>query len=121
KCGPKTAAKWLAEHGTLDTVIANADKVTGKIGENLRAALRHLPLSRQLATIKTDVALEHAPHDLKLREPQNDFLREFFDRNEFKAALRELDATQNSAEMDQPPPDVEPSKVTTSVTVDPSQ
>src|SRR6201994_3344283 len=32
KCGPKTAAKWLAENGTLDTVIANAHKVSGKIG-----------------------------------------------------------------------------------------
>ncbi len=87
KCGPKTAAKWLAEHGTLDTVIANAHKVSGKIGDNLRTALAHLPLSRQLATIKTDVALEHKPHELKLREPQTDVLRQFFDRYEFKAAL----------------------------------
>src|SRR5262249_40799197 len=39
KCGPKTAAKWLGEYGTLDGVIANADRVGGKIGENLRAAL----------------------------------------------------------------------------------
>ncbi len=115
KCGPKTAAKWLAEHGTLDTVIANSHKITGKIGENLRTALAHLPLSRQLATI------EHKPHELKLREPQNDFLREFFDRNEFKAALRELDSTQNSAEMGQPQPDVAPAQVLTSVTVDPAQ
>src|SRR5258707_437918 len=57
KCGPKTAAKWLQEHGTLDAVIANADKIGGKTGESLRAALGQLPLSRQLATIKTDVAL----------------------------------------------------------------
>ena len=121
KCGPKTAAKWLAEHGTLDTVIANAHKVSGKIGDNLRTALAHLPLSRQLATIKTDVALEHKPHELKLREPQTDVLRQFFDRYEFKAALREMDATQNSAESGQSPPDIEPSNVPTSVTVDPSQ
>lgn len=40
KCGPKTAAKWLAEYDSLDGVIANADKIKGKIGENLRAALR---------------------------------------------------------------------------------
>jgi 5'-3' exonuclease len=39
KCGPKTAAKWLAEHGTLDAVIENAPGFSGKIGENLRAAL----------------------------------------------------------------------------------
>ena len=57
KCGPKTAAKWLQEYGSLQAVIANADKIGGKIGENLRAALPQLPLSRKLATIKTDVAL----------------------------------------------------------------
>ena len=117
----KTAAKWLAEHGTLDTVIANAHTVSGKIGENLRSALAHLPLSRQLATIKTDVLLEHKPIDLRLREPQHDFLRQFYDRYEFKAALKEMDAVQNSAEMGQSQPDVEPSRVLTSVTVDPSQ
>src|ERR1041385_2428696 len=47
KCGPKTAAKWLGEYGTLAEVIANADKIGGKIGENLRAALPQLPLSRR--------------------------------------------------------------------------
>ncbi|MEP6483406.1 MAG: 5'-3' exonuclease H3TH domain-containing protein, partial [Rudaea sp.] len=120
KCGPKTAAKWLSEHGTLDTVIANAHKVSGKIGENLRAALAHLPLSRQLATIKTDVPLELKPTDLRLRDPQHDFLRTFYDRYEFKAALKELDAAQGSAEMGQPQPQTEPAFVVPSVTVDPA-
>ncbi|HEX3896949.1 MAG TPA: DNA polymerase I [Rudaea sp.] len=120
KCGPKTAAKWLSEHGTLDTVIANAHVVTGKIGENLRAALAHLPLSRQLATIKTDVPLELKPHDLKLRDPHHDFLRDFYNRYEFKAALRELDTAQSSAEMGQTPPQIEPAQVPTSAAVDPA-
>jgi hypothetical protein len=61
KCGPKTAAKWLAEYGSLDGVIANADKIKGKIGDNLRAALPRLPLNRELTTIKTDVALDGRP------------------------------------------------------------
>jgi DNA polymerase-1 len=43
------------EYGSLDGVIANADKIGGKIGENLRAALPRLPLNRELTTIKTDV------------------------------------------------------------------
>ncbi|HEX5489041.1 MAG TPA: 5'-3' exonuclease H3TH domain-containing protein, partial [Rhodanobacteraceae bacterium] len=64
KCGPKTAAKWLNQYGTLDDVIARAHEVGGKIGDNLRAALAQLPLSRQLATIRTDVALEAGPQDL---------------------------------------------------------
>jgi DNA polymerase-1 len=58
KCGPKTAAKWINEYGSLDGVIANADKIKGKIGEHLRASLDQLPLSRELTTIKTDVALD---------------------------------------------------------------
>ena len=90
KCGPKTAAKWLAEYGTLDNVMTNADKVSGKIGENLRAALPRLPLSRQLATIKTDVPLELPHHALKLREKHIDELRVLFARYGFKQALREL-------------------------------
>jgi DNA polymerase-1 len=91
KCGPKTAAKWLGEYGTLDNVIANADKIGGKIGENLRAALPKLPLSRQLATIKIDVPLQLAPNELHLRDRDVVALRELYTRYGFNAALRELD------------------------------
>ncbi len=94
KCGPKTAAKWLAEYGTLDGVIANAAKVGGKIGENLRAALPRLPLSRELTIVKTDVALDFGPEDLHLRAPDTNKLRELYSRYEFNAALKELDASQ---------------------------
>jgi DNA polymerase-1 len=91
KCGPKTAAKWLAEYGSLDAVIANADRIGGKIGENLREALPQLPLSRTLATIKTDVALAQGPGDLVLRERDVDALRELYSRYGFTQALKELD------------------------------
>ncbi len=96
KCGPKTAAKWLGEYGTLDTVIANADKIGGKIGESLRAALAQLPMSRQLATIKTDVELDVKPSDLAFAEPDSTKLRELYMRYEFKAALKELDAKEET-------------------------
>ncbi|MBA8887434.1 DNA polymerase-1 [Dokdonella fugitiva] len=92
KCGPKTAAKWLAEYGSLDGVIAHAAEVGGKIGENLRKALPQLPLSRQLATIRTDVPLAEGPRDLHLRERDADTLRTLYRRYEFNAALKELDA-----------------------------
>ncbi|MEO5622355.1 MAG: 5'-3' exonuclease H3TH domain-containing protein, partial [Dokdonella sp.] len=92
KCGPKTAAKWLAEHGTLEAVMANADKIGGKIGENLRRALAHLPLSRQLATIKTDVELALGPSELVLLERDVEKLGELYRRYEFNAALKELEA-----------------------------
>jgi DNA polymerase-1 len=96
KCGPKTAAKWLAEYGTLDGVIANADKVSGKIGEALREALPNLPLSRELVTIKTDVPLEVGVTGLTLRSRHVEQLRELFTRYEFKAALKDLETTGDS-------------------------
>ncbi|RDS80677.1 DNA polymerase I [Dyella psychrodurans] len=91
KCGPKTAAKWLAEYGSLDGVMAHADKIGGKIGEYLREALPSLPLSRELVTIKLDVPLETTVKQLTLREHDTEALRELFTRYEFKAALKELD------------------------------
>jgi DNA polymerase-1 len=97
KCGPKTAAKWLGEYGTLDGVIANADKVSGKIGENLRAALTQLPLSRELTRVKIDVPLHLKPEDLKQRAPAMEKLRAFYQRYELKAALRELESATEAA------------------------
>ena len=92
KCGPKTAAKWLAEYGSLDGVIENSAAIAGKVGEYLREALGHLPLSRQLVTIKTDVALDVGVRDLVLREANRDSLRNLYRRYEFNAALKDLDA-----------------------------
>ena len=106
KCGPKTAAKWLGEYGTLDGVIANAEKVSGKIGENLRRALPQLPLSRQLATIKTDVALDVGPKDLAFRARDIDTLRTLYKRYEFNAALKELDTAEARGGRDIPAADV---------------
>ena len=102
KCGPKTAAKWLAEYHTLDGVIANADKIGGKIGESLREALPRLPLSRELVTIKTDVPLEFGPTDLAQRDADTAQLRELYTRYEFKAALKDLDAAAPTAHADEP-------------------
>ena len=100
KCGPKTAAKWLAEYPTLDEVIANADKIGGKIGESLREALPRLPLSRELVTIKTDVPLDVAPTDLTQRAADTEQLRALYSRYEFKAALKDLDAGTSASGSD---------------------
>src|SRR5690606_22590636 len=91
KCGPKTAAKWLAAYDTLDGVIAAAPGIKGKIGDNLREALDRLPLNRELVTIKTDVALDGGPETLALRERDTDTLRSLFTRYAMNQALRELD------------------------------
>ncbi|HET6913537.1 MAG TPA: DNA polymerase I [Rhodanobacteraceae bacterium] len=96
KCGPKTAAKWIGQYGDLDGVIAHAEEVGGKIGENLRAALPQLPLSRQLATIKLDCELEVAPTDLRLRDRDVEALRELYTRYAFTQALKELEKGSGS-------------------------
>ncbi len=54
KVGPKTAVKWLAEYGTLDAIVADAENIGGKVGENLRAARDWLPTARRLVTVRTD-------------------------------------------------------------------
>ena len=61
KVGPKTAAKWLAEYRTLDNLVENAGAIKGKVGENLRASLEQIPLSKELVTIRRDVALDVGP------------------------------------------------------------
>ncbi len=57
KVGPKTAAKWLQEYGSLEGVVANAGNIKGVAGENLRKAFDWLPTARQLLTVKTDCDL----------------------------------------------------------------
>ncbi len=92
KCGPKTAAKWLAEYQHLDGVMAAASTMKGKIGENLRAALERLPLNRELVTIRTDVELDASPTTLALREQDVPELTELYARYGFTQALKELGA-----------------------------
>lgn len=90
KCGPKTAVKWLSEHGTLEQVMANAHKVKGKIGEYLREGLPQLPLSYQLATIKLDVELEQSADQLQPSEPDVAALTELYQKFELKRLLADL-------------------------------
>ncbi len=90
KVGPKTAAKWLNQYGSIDTLITNADQVTGKIGENLRAGLDTLALSRQLATIRCDLDLPPEAADLARRPTDETALRTLYTRFGFKNLLRGL-------------------------------
>lgn len=88
--GPKTAVKWLQEFGSLDNIVIHVDKIKGKVGENLRASLSQLPLAKQLATIKTDVALSISLTDLKRKEPNIEKLKELYQELEFRSWLSEL-------------------------------
>ncbi len=96
KVGPKTAAKWLGEYQSLDNLLANADKVTGKVGENLRASTEVLELSRKLAKIDCAVALDVAPATLRAQPPTVDELRKIYKHYELNALLRQLEAQQES-------------------------
>ncbi|MDX1635308.1 MAG: DNA polymerase I [Marinobacter sp.] len=105
KCGPKTAVKWLQAYDTLDNLMAHADEIKGKIGENLRASLETLPLSRELATIKMDVVLEFGIRELDPKPQDDDRLRELYAEYEFKSWLAELERGEdpgNQARRGQP-------------------
>ncbi len=98
KVGPKTAAKWLEKYGTLDALVAHADEIKGKVGENLRQALDQLPLSKQLTTIRCDVDLDVDLEDMSVGPADNDALRRWFEELEFRTWLRQLDGTDKPAD-----------------------
>ncbi|MGA2024054.1 MAG: 5'-3' exonuclease H3TH domain-containing protein, partial [Steroidobacteraceae bacterium] len=97
KVGPKTAAKWLNAYLTLDGLLAHAAEVPGKVGENLRAGLETLALSRQLATIRTDLELPLDGAGLKRREPDVPRLRAIYSRLELRSLLAQLEASAVAA------------------------
>jgi DNA polymerase-1 len=91
KVGPKTAARLLNQYGTLDNLLANVSEVSGKVGENLRAGLETLELSRKLATIHCDLELPVTLEGLVPGQPDTERLRELYTRYELRAFLRQLD------------------------------
>ncbi len=99
KVGPKTAVKWLAEHGSLEGVMAAAPTIKGVVGDNLRKALDWLPQGRRLVTVVTDCDLSgHVlgwPEfdALALREVDAEALFAFYDRYGFGAMRRDLETS----------------------------
>ena len=122
KVGPKTAAKWIAEHGSLDGVIAAAVAIKGVAGENLRKALDWLPMGRQLVTVKLDCDLSGhlqpwpSVEGLAYQPVDQAALLAFFTRHGFKTWKRELEgqgaaaapsAPQAEAAAPPPPPELQ--------------
>ncbi len=103
KVGPKTAAKWIAEHGSLDGVIQAAEGIKGTAGENLRKALEWLPTGRKLVTVVTDCDLAgHVPQwpsldALALQPVDQAGLLAFYERFGFKTWKRELEGALGNA------------------------
>ncbi|MDO8249928.1 MAG: 5'-3' exonuclease H3TH domain-containing protein, partial [Rhodoferax sp.] len=98
KVGPKTAAKWLQQYGSLDAVVANADAIKGVVGENLKKTLDWLPMGRQLLTIKTDCDLNGWVPNLPAIESiatgamDTGALAIFYDKYGFKGLARAMEA-----------------------------
>jgi len=86
--GPGFAAKWLKEYGSLDNIVANAGKISGTRGENLRKALDWLPKARALLTVKRDVPLPLTLDQLD-GKPDPEKQRVLFERFGFKTWTRE--------------------------------
>ena len=90
KVGPKTAVKWLKQFESLDNLLAHADEVGGKIGDNLRNSIDALPMSRDLVTIRCDLELELDLDDLKVQQPDNETLHAMYLDLEFRTWLQDM-------------------------------
>ncbi|OGT36824.1 MAG: DNA polymerase I [Gammaproteobacteria bacterium RIFCSPHIGHO2_12_FULL_37_14] len=98
--GPKTAAKWLQEYDSLDNIIVHAEKISGKVGENLRATIAKIPFIKSLVTIKCDVDLPFNYDQLKIKSADKKLLIELYKEMEFKTWLSELlqESKENNAD-----------------------
>ena len=96
KVGPKTAVKWLSQHGSLENLMRNADTISGVVGANLRNALDWLPQARRLITVKCDVP--DLPNYSEMIAPPQDkaTLIPLFEQLNFRTWLRELNAPSPS-------------------------
>jgi DNA polymerase-1 len=88
--GEKTAAKLLAEYGTLENVLANADNIKGALGEKIRKGKDLAVMSKKLATIITNVPVEFHEEDFKIKECNKTALKEVFAELEFKTLGRRV-------------------------------
>jgi DNA polymerase-1 len=102
KVGPKTAAKWIAQYGSLEGVMTHAGEIGGAVGENLRNTLDWLPKGRSLLTVRRDVALPVTLDALVDGESDRARQRELFQRFGFRSWLAELGDAPRAAEESPP-------------------
>ncbi len=88
--GEKTAAKLLAEYGTLENVLDNADKIKGKLGEKISAGKELAIMSKKLATIIMNVPVEFHEEDFKVDPLDKAALTEVFNELEFRTLGRRV-------------------------------
>ncbi|WP_297474469.1 DNA polymerase I [Ferrovum sp.] len=84
KVGPKTAAKWIQQFGTLDDLMARSDEIGGVVGNHLRHSLDWLPQARFLITLKSSVQLSESPETLVWHAPDDAALAVLAERYDLK-------------------------------------
>ena len=105
KVGPKTAAKWLGEYGSLDAIVAQAGQIKGAAGENLRQALAWLPTGRELLKIRTDCDLAGHVDGLPALDSiaagagDTGALAEFYEKYGFRTLARSLQVAAPAGDM----------------------
>ncbi|PWV53910.1 DNA polymerase I [Chitinophaga sp. S165] len=136
--GEKTAMKLLSQYGSVEEVIANADKIGGKMAEKIKAGAESAILSKQLATIITDVPVTFQEDDFCIKAPNKEQLAEVFTELEFKTlgkrilgdgfatatttepaapAKAQLDLFGNEIQGAVPPPSEEPQEAAPSILI----
>ena len=110
KVGPKTAAKWLMEYGSLDALMEKSHEIKGVAGENLRAAADWLPQGRRLVTIKKDCDLgayiEGLPamDNVAYQAINTPAILDFYTKFGFKGLVRSLQGVTDDADVKTPRP-----------------
>ncbi len=96
--GPKTAAKWLAEHDGLENLIARAEQVRGKAGESFRERLDDVRRNRQLNALVRDVEIDCVPSQLIRTEWDRAKVGELFGALEFRVLRERLGELSDGAD-----------------------
>lgn len=104
--GAKTAAKLLNEYGDLNHILANVDKIKGKVGQSLKDNIDNIKIDHQLATIITGLDLDLTWDDLKLTEPNHQELKRLYTELEFRTQLQSLEHPNHPANIKNRPTDV---------------
>jgi DNA polymerase-1 len=96
--GEKTATKWIAEYGSLESLVDNIDKVKGKVGDALRAHVAGVVLNRELTELVKDVPLAQTPDTLRMQPWDRDQIHRLFDDLEFRVLRDRLFETLASSD-----------------------
>ncbi len=96
--GEKTATKWIAEYGSLKTLLEKAEEISGKVGESLRSGIEQVKLNHELTHLIRDVEIELEIEDLEIAEKDFKELRQIFDRLEFRALKERINKMDNFSE-----------------------